>query len=53
VGGEWQDNPGTCTDPDVCTDGSIIEGSGTCGLNGNGTLIQEVCEAGQWADSDD
>jgi hypothetical protein len=53
VEGDWQDDPGTCTDPDVCTDGSIVEDSGACGFNGNGTLIQEVCVAGQWTDSDE
>ncbi len=53
VNGAWQDNEAVCSDPDVCTDGSIIEGSTSCGLNGNGTLMQEVCVEGQWIDSDD
>ncbi len=53
VDGAWQNNPGTCTDPDVCTDGSVTGGGTACGLNGNGTLIQEVCIAGQWTASDD
>ena len=52
VNGDWQDNPGTCTDPDVCTDDSVTEGSTVCGLNDNGTLMQE-CVTGQWTDSDD
>jgi hypothetical protein len=52
VGGSWQDNPAVCADPDVCTDGSVSDGSTVCGLNDNGTLYQ-ICEAGQWTDSDD
>jgi hypothetical protein len=38
------------TSLDVCIDGSFTYGNGSCGLNGNGTIMQE-CEAGQWIDS--
>jgi PKD repeat protein len=50
VNSTWQDNPDTCIDPDVCTDGSSDGDLGTCGLNGNGTL-QQVCLEGQWSES--